>query len=107
MQHTTHNQHSRTLPAADRDRANHETRQEVYGGNDTLARRNKGHGREFCERVLVAQDPGRFVAIIQELIEILEDCENSRRGATVTRMPQRQRPDRLTDAALGYSRPST
>lgn len=57
----------------------------------------KERWRELCERAIIEQDPERFVATIQELLEALEDRER-RRGATVVRMPQRQKPDYLGDA---------
>ena len=35
----------------------------------------KERWRELCERAVVEQDPDRFLATIQELLEVLEDCE--------------------------------
>jgi hypothetical protein len=65
----------------------------------------KERWRELCERAIVEQDPQRFVATIQELLEILEgDREERRRGVTILRMPQRQKPEYLSDAALKYPR---
>ena len=62
----------------------------------------KERWRELCERAIVEQDPERFVATIQELLEALEDRDERRRGVTVMRMSQRQKPDYLSDAGLKY-----
>jgi hypothetical protein len=44
----------------------------------------KERWRELCERAIVEQDPQRFVATIQELLEVLEgDREERRRRVTV------------------------
>lgn len=65
----------------------------------------KEHWRELCERAIVEQDPEKFVATIQQLLEVLEDDrEERRRGVTVVHMPQRQKPEYLSDAALKYPR---
>lgn len=61
----------------------------------------KERWRELCERAIVEQDPQRFVTTIRELLEVLkDDREERRRGVTVLRMPQRQKPEYLSDAAL-------
>ena len=60
----------------------------------------KERWRELCERAIAEQDPERFVATIQELLEALEDREERGRGLTVVRMPQRQKPDYLSNPAL-------
>ena len=52
--------------------------------------------RELCERAVDEQDPDRFVATIQELLQVLEDREERRRKATVLRGPLDERPVRLT-----------
>ena len=66
----------------------------------------KERWRELCERAIAEQDPDRFLATIQKLLEALEDREDRRRGVTVVRMPQRQESDYLSDAALKYPRRS-
>ena len=48
----------------------------------------KERWRELCERAAVEEDPDRFLATIQELIQVLEDKEER----------QRKR-DRLTSAS--------
>ena len=37
----------------------------------------KERWRELCERVVVEEDPNRSLAAIQELLEVLEDNEES------------------------------
>lgn len=66
----------------------------------------KERWRELCERAIAEQDPDRFLATIQKLLEALEDHEDRRRGVTVARIPQRQKSEHLSDAALKYPRPS-
>lgn len=36
----------------------------------------KERWKELCERAVVEQDPDRFIATIQELLQVLEDNEN-------------------------------
>jgi hypothetical protein len=43
----------------------------------------KERWKELCERAAVEQDPERFVATIQELVQALEDREQRRRNVTV------------------------
>ena len=50
----------------------------------------KERWRELCERVIAEQDPDRFVATIQELLEVLDDREEQQRGVKAVRMPQQQ-----------------
>jgi hypothetical protein len=64
----------------------------------------KERWRELCERAVAEQDPERFVDTIQELLAVLEKREEQRHGVTIIRMPQPQKPDYLSDAALKYSR---
>jgi hypothetical protein len=65
----------------------------------------KERWRELCERAIVEQNPQRFVATIQELLEVLEnDREKRRHGVAILRMPQRQKPEYSSDAALKYPR---
>ena len=47
----------------------------------------KERWKELCERAAVEQDPERFVATIQELLQALEDREERRRNVTVVRVP--------------------
>ena len=53
---------------------------------------NKERWREICERVVVEQDPDRFTATVQELLEALEDHQDRRRNPTALRMPLREKP---------------
>ena len=47
----------------------------------------KERWRELCERVVVEQDPQRFEATIQELLQVLEDHEKQRRHIVPLRTP--------------------
>jgi len=47
----------------------------------------KERWRELCERAVDEQDPDRFVATIQELLQVLEDREERRRNVTVLQVP--------------------
>ena len=47
----------------------------------------KERWKELCERAAVEQDPERFVATIQELLQALEDREERRRNVMVLRVP--------------------
>jgi hypothetical protein len=40
----------------------------------------KERWRELCERAVVEQDPNKFVATIQELLQVLEDRERQRKA---------------------------
>ena len=63
------------------------TRQMPNLEGDTLRGETKERWRELCERAAVEQDPERFVATIQELLQALEDREERRRNMTVLRVP--------------------
>ena len=56
-------------------------------GGDTLRGETKERWKELCERAAVEQDPERFVATIQELLQALEDREERRRNVRVLRVP--------------------
>ena len=49
--------------------------------------KTKERWREICERAVVEQDPDRFVATIQELLQVLEDDEERRRNSTGLQEP--------------------
>jgi hypothetical protein len=53
----------------------------VQFGGETLRGETKERWRELCERAVIEQDPNRFVATIQELIQELEEKEERRRAA--------------------------
>jgi hypothetical protein len=63
-----------------------ETADAQFGG-DTLRGETKERWKELCERAAVEQDPERFVATIQELLQALEDREERRRNVRVLRVP--------------------
>jgi hypothetical protein len=52
----------------------------------------KEHWRELCERAVVEHDPDKFVATVQELIEVLENDEVQRRTITGLRVPPGEKP---------------
>ena len=56
----------------------------------------KERWRELCERAVFEQDPDRFVATIQELIQVLEDNEERRREAVELRVPPNEKPAQLS-----------
>lgn len=56
----------------------------------------KERWKELCERAVVEQDPDRFVATIQELLQVLEDREERRRNATALRVPLNEKPVNLS-----------
>ena len=57
----------------------------------------KERWRELCERAVDEQDPDRFVATIQELLQVLEDDrEERRRNVTVLRVPLDNKPVNLS-----------
>jgi hypothetical protein len=56
----------------------------------------KERWRELCERAVVEQDPDRFVATIQELIQVLEDREERRRNSTALQRPPGEKPAKLS-----------
>jgi hypothetical protein len=61
-------------------------------GGDTLRGETKERWKELCERAVVEQDPDRFVATIQELLQALEDREERRRNVTVLQVPLDEKP---------------
>lgn len=56
----------------------------------------KERWRELCERAVDEQDPDRFVATIQELLQVLEDREERRRNATMSPVPLDEEPVNLS-----------
>ena len=52
----------------------------VQFGGESLRGETKERWRELCERAVVEEDPGRFVATIQELLQELEEKEERRRN---------------------------
>jgi hypothetical protein len=56
----------------------------------------KERWRELCERVLLEEDPDRFLATIQELIQVLENNEERRRKATGLRALPSEKPAPLS-----------
>jgi len=61
-------------------------------GGDTLRGETKERWKELCERAVVEQDPARFVATIQELLQALENREERRRNVTMLRVPFDEKP---------------
>ena len=61
-------------------------------GGDTLRGETKERWKELCERAVVEQDPARFVATIQELLQALENREERRRNVTMLRVPFDENP---------------
>lgn len=55
----------------------------------------KERWRELCEQVIVEQDPDKFLATIQELLDILEDREERQRDAARSRTPRKQKLSQL------------
>jgi hypothetical protein len=43
--------------------------------------KTKERWRELCEQAVVEQDPDRFLATIQELIQVLDENQKRRRNA--------------------------
>jgi hypothetical protein len=52
----------------------------VQFGGETLRGETKERWRELCERAVIEQDPNRFVATIEELLQELEEKEEQRRN---------------------------
>ena len=52
----------------------------------------KERWRELCERAMVEQDPHRFVATIQELLQVLEEKEERQRNRKTLGVPLGKRP---------------
>ena len=68
----------------------------VQFGGATLRRETKERWRELCERAVVEQDPDRFIATIQELLQVLEDNEERRQNLARLRVPRVEDPTRLS-----------
>ena len=47
----------------------------------------KERWRELCERAVVEPDPQRFLATIEELLQVLEDRKKQRHNGTDLRAP--------------------
>jgi hypothetical protein len=73
-----------------------EPKPRVYLEVTPLRGETKERWRELCERAVVEEDPDRFLAIIRELIQVLEDNEERRRNATGLRAPPSEKPADLT-----------
>jgi hypothetical protein len=56
----------------------------------------KERWREICERAVMEQDPDRFVATIQELLQVLEDDEERRLNGTGLQEPPCEKPAKLS-----------
>ena len=52
----------------------------------------KERWRELCERAVVEQDPHRFIATVQELLQVLEEEDERQRNRTALRVPPSKRP---------------
>lgn len=50
----------------------------------------KERWRELCEQAILEQDPDKFLATIEELLEVLEDREERRRNMTRLRIPRKE-----------------
>ena len=61
-----------------------------------LRGKTKERWREICERAVIEQDPDRFVATIQELLQVLEDDEERRPSATGLQEPPCEKPAKLS-----------
>jgi hypothetical protein len=64
-------------------------------GGGTLRGETKECWKELCERVVVEQDPDRFVATIQELLQVLEDRHERRHNVTVSEVAVKEKPARV------------
>ena len=58
--------------------------------------KTKERWKEICERAVVEQDPDRFVATIQELLQELEDEEEQPRNPTGPQQPPSEKPAKLS-----------
>lgn len=65
-------------------------------GGDTLRGETKERWRGLCERAVLEQDPDKFLATIKELLQVLEDREERRRGPVGLRMPPGEKSPRLS-----------
>jgi hypothetical protein len=61
-----------------------------------LRGKTKERWKEICERAVVEQDPDRFVATIQELLQELEDEEEQPRNPTGLQEPPPEEPAKLS-----------
>jgi hypothetical protein len=52
----------------------------------------KERWRELCERAVVEQDPERFIATIQELLQVLEEREEARAKRNRIHVPPGDKP---------------
>jgi hypothetical protein len=52
----------------------------------------KERWKELCERAVVEQDPDRFVATIQDLLQELEEKEERRRKTSGLQVSQSENP---------------
>lgn len=68
----------------------------VQFGGATLRGETKERWRELCERAVVEQDPDRFIATIQELLQVLEDNEERRQNLARLRVARVEDPTRLS-----------
>jgi len=63
-----------------------------FGGDTPLRGETKERWRELCEEAVVEQDPDKFLATIQELLQVLEEKDERQRNRTVLRVPLSKRP---------------
>jgi hypothetical protein len=75
---------------------NSEPEPSAYFGGDTLPVKTKERWRELCEQAVVEQDRDRFIATIQQLIQVLEDDQERRRNAIGLRVPRSENPAKLS-----------
>jgi hypothetical protein len=61
-----------------------------------LRGKTKERWKEICERAVDEQDPDRFVATIQELLQELEDDEKQRPNSTGLQEPPSEKPAKLS-----------
>ena len=66
-----------------------------YFGGDTLRGETKERWRELCEELIVEQDPDKFLARIEELLDVLEDREQRQRDGML-RTPLREKPSHFS-----------
>jgi hypothetical protein len=52
----------------------------------------KERWRELCERAAVEQDPDRFLTTIEELLQVLEEREETTAPRTRVRVPPSEKP---------------
>jgi hypothetical protein len=61
-----------------------------------LQRETEERWRELCERVVREQDPEKFETAILELLEVLENDDQRRRGITQGSVPLIEKPGRFS-----------